>query len=137
MNKKISFIVLLLVPVLIGCGGLSSDSRTVTGTVIYRQKIALPADAVVTVTLIDISRADAPANVVGQQVIETKGKQVPFSFAVSYDASKIEENHSYSVRATIRDGSGKLLFTSDTVMPVITRDNPTEDIEIIVVPVGG
>ena len=137
MNKKAHFITFLLIPALIGCGSLSSTSLTVTGTVIYRQKIALPPDAVVAVTLADVSRADAPYIVIGQQVIETKGKQVPFPFAIPYDASKIDENHSYTVRATIKDGSGKLLFTSDTVMPVITRDSPTEDIEIVVVPTGG
>jgi putative lipoprotein len=137
MNKKTSFIIVLLVLVLFtSCESPPSDTLTVTGTVTYRQKIALPVDTVVTVTLEDVSRADAPADVMGQQVIETKGAQVPISFAIPYDSSKIEENHNYNVRATIKDPSGKLLFTSDTNVPVITRGNPTDDVEIIVVPSG-
>src|SRR5512139_294870 len=104
MNRKTTVMIFLLVPVLlIGCGKSSSDTPTVSGTVTYRQKIALPVDAVVTVTLEDVSRADAPADVMGQQMIETKGEQVPVPFAIPYDPSKIEENHNYNVRATIKD----------------------------------
>jgi len=137
MIKMISFITFLLVSaILAGCGGSSSQTSAVTGKVTYRQRIALPPDAVVTVTIEDVSKADAPADVIGQQVIETKGSQVPIPFTVPYDASKIEENHSYNLRATIKDGSNKLLFTSDTSVPVITRGNATKDVEIIVVPAG-
>lgn len=137
MIKKIYFIMILLVPVLFtSCGSSSSDKPTVTGTVTYQQRIALPPDAIVTVTIEDTSRADAPADVIGQQVIETKGSQVPIPFAVPYDSNKIEENHNYSLRATIKDGSGKLLYISDTNVPVITRGNANKDVEIIVVPAG-
>jgi len=133
----ISFSVFLLVfGVIAGCNSLSSDTPAVTGNVTYHQKIALPDDAVVTITLEDVSRADAPAEVRGRQVIDTKGAQVPISFRVTYEPNKIAENHSYSLRAKIEDGSGKLLFASDTNIPVITRDNPTDDVEIIVVPVS-
>jgi len=136
MLKNIStFLLLLGTLTLTGCAG-PAQGASVTGTVTYRQRIALPSDAVLTVSVEDVSRADAPAEVVGQQKIETRGRQVPFSFAVPYDPDKIEENHTYSLRATIKDAGGNLLFTSDTSVPVITRGNPTEDIEIIVIPVG-
>jgi putative lipoprotein len=108
----------------------------VTGTVTYRERIALPADAVVNVQLQDVSLADAPAMVVGVQVIETEGKQVPIPYKVEYDSDAIVENHSYAVRAEIRDGTGKLLFTTTSVHPVITRGNPTKDVEIVVQKVG-
>lgn len=36
--------------------------KTITGTVAYRERIALPPNAVVTVTLEDVSLADAPSN---------------------------------------------------------------------------
>jgi hypothetical protein len=35
----------------------------------------------------------------------------------------------------IADGAGKLLFINDTAIPFITRDNPTQNVEIVVVPV--
>ena len=136
MLKMISALVLLLgLVVLAGCG--NSSQATVTGTVTYLQRIALQPDAVVTVRIEDVSKADTMAEVIGEQVIQTDGAQVPIPFEVAYDTDQIEENHSYSLRARIEDGAGKLLFTNDTSVPVITRGNPTQDVEVLVVPVGG
>jgi putative lipoprotein len=134
--KIISILMLLLGTVaLAGCGG--SSEETVTGTVTYLQRIALPADAVVTVRIEDVSKADAPADLIGEQLIQTKDAQVPIPFAVPYDPGEIEENHSYSLRVRIEDGTGRLLFINDTSIPVITHGNPTQDIEVIVVPADG
>jgi len=113
----------------------SSGSSTVSGTITYLQRIALPDDTVITVQIQDTSLADAPAVVIGEQVIQTDGKQVPFEFDVPYDAKDIQDNHSYTMSVRITDGAGNLLFINDTAIPVITRDNPTQDIEIVVVPV--
>jgi putative lipoprotein len=136
MLKTISALALLLGLVLLaGCG--KSSQATVSGTVTYLQRIALPPDAVVTVRIEDVSKADAMAEVIGEQVIHTDGAQVPIPFEVAYDTNQIEENHSYSLRARIEDGAGKLLFTNDTSVPVITRGNPTQDVKVLVVPVGG
>lgn len=135
MRRLFVISVLVLGVLLIsGCG--SSGQAAVTGEVTYRQRIALPEDAVVTVQLQDVSLADAPAEVLGEQVIETDGKQVPIPYEVEYDEEDIIENHTYSMSARITDGGGNLLFISDTVVPVITNDNPTSDVEIVVVPVG-
>lgn len=38
------------------------------------------------------------------------------------------------MRVRIEDGAGNLLFINDTSVPVITRGNPTQDVEVIVVP---
>lgn len=133
---KQTLMLALLVLLVSGCG-LTLGKPSVTGTVTYRQRIALPPDAVVTVRVEDVSRADAPADLIGEQVIKTEGKQVPIPFTVAYDRADIEEGHRYNVGARIEDGSGKLLFISDTLIPVITGGKPTADIEIVVVPVGG
>ena len=129
-------VVFCLAATLTACSS-APERSTVTGTVTYRQKIALPPDAVLTVRIEDVSLADAPAEVLGEQVIETKGAQVPIAFNVAYDADKIEANHTYSLRTRIEDGSGKLLFINDTSIPVITQGNPVQDIEVVVVPAGG
>lgn len=134
MNKPIFFTLgtMLLISILTACG---SRSSRVTGTITYLQRIALPEDAVITVQIQDTSLADAPATVMGEQVIQTKGKQVPFDFAVPYDPAAIQDNHTYTMSVRITDGTGKLLFINDTAIPVITRNNPTEDVEIVVVQV--
>lgn len=93
--------------------------KTVTGTATYRERIALPPDAIFEATLQDVSRADAPAQVLGTARLEKPG-QPPFRFSISYDAAKIEQNRSYAVRATITV-AGKLMFTTDQSYPVLTR----------------
>jgi len=136
LHKIVIFGLLLGTAALSSCGG-SPDEASVTGTVTYLQRIALPPEAVLTVRIEDVSKADAPAEAVGEQVIKTEGAQVPIAFAVSYEPGKIIENHRYSLRVRIEDGAGRLLFINDTNVPVITNGNPTEDIEVILVQAGG
>lgn len=114
----------------------AAAQSAVTGTVTYRQRIALPPDAVVRVQLQDTSRADAPAATLGEQVIETMGRQVPFSFSIPYDSAAINPSGRYTVRARIESPTGQLLWTSTQAYPVITGGNPTSDIEIVVQPAG-
>jgi putative lipoprotein len=124
---------------LLGACGSSpgvAEGSPVTGAITYRERIALPDDAVVIVQIQDVSLMDAPARVMGEEVIHPSGRQAPVSYAVPYDESEIDERHSYSMAARIHDGEGKLLFISDTAVPVITRGNPTKNVQIVVVPVG-
>ena len=110
--------------------GTGMTTTKVTGSITYRERMALPPSALVTVKLVDVSRADAPAELIAEQVIATAGRQVPFEFALEYDAARIQPSHTYAVQVRIEDG-GKLLFISDTVNRVITRDAPTH-IDIVV-----
>ena len=130
-NLFLVTMLLILASLLASCNAKSS----VTGNVTYLQKIALPPDAVVSVQLQDISLADAPAAVIGEQVI-TKPGQVPIPFEVPYKYREIDDAHTYAVRARIEDSAGKLLFTSDTATLVLTQGNPSENIELVVVPVS-
>jgi len=114
--------------------GCSGSAATVSGTVTYRERIALTPNAVLEVTLADVSRADAPAEVLGRQVIESPG-QVPISFSIEYDPADIQDNHTYAVQARIREGD-QLRWVSTESYLVITRDHPTE-VDIKVRAVGG
>jgi putative lipoprotein len=103
-------------------GGVSMAK--VTGTVTYRERVALPPTAAITVQLVDVSRADAPAIMLGEQVTQAAGKQVPFAFEIAFDPAKIEASHSYAVQARIEE-DGELRFISDRHYAVITRGAPT------------
>lgn len=105
---------------------------SVTGSVFYRERIALPDDAVVTVTLEDISLADKAAEILATDSFVTGGKQVPFEFKLDYDANKIVPNHRYNVRAKIAV-DGKLRFTTDTITHVITDENKTQAVQLRVI----
>jgi putative lipoprotein len=102
-----------------------AQNATVTGTVTYLQRIALPPNTVVRVRLEDVSLADAPAKVLAEKEIPTEGKQVPIPFELTYSPSDIQPSHRYSVRATIT-ANNKLLFTSTTAYPVLTNGAPSE-----------
>jgi putative lipoprotein len=121
---------------LTGCRSFASGDASVSGTVSYQQRTALPADAVLTVRIEDISLADAPSETIGEQLIDTKGAQVPIPFDVAFDPDRIQDNHTYSLRAYIKDGNGKFLFTSDTGALVITNGNPTQNVEVNLIPVS-
>ncbi|ELY1989661.1 YbaY family lipoprotein [Vibrio harveyi] len=106
-----------------------ASMKTITGTVAYRERIALPPHAVVTVALEDVSLADAPAKVLAKQTFETEGKQVPLAFELSYNSNDIKPNHRYSLRARI-EVDGKLRFINDTSIPVITDSEQTHQANI-------
>ncbi|MCW4447065.1 YbaY family lipoprotein [Vibrio splendidus] len=108
---------------------VAENTQVISGTVSYRERIALPENAVVTVTLEAISLADAPSTVIATQEFTTDGKQVPFAFELSYDNNKIKANHRYNMRATIHV-DGKLRFTTDTIKSVITDVENTQQADL-------
>jgi uncharacterized lipoprotein YbaY len=113
-----------------GMAGMAS----VSGTVTYLPRIALPPNALITVTIRNAQLADAPPEMTNVATIAftADGNQVPLPYEVFYTAGDIQEGSLYSIGATIRTGAGDLLFTSKEVIPVITLGNPTENVEILV-----
>ncbi|WP_145566771.1 YbaY family lipoprotein [Yersinia aleksiciae] len=105
----------------------------VQGTVNIRERIALPPDAVVTVTLSDASLADAPSRVIAQKAIRTEGKQAPFTFVLPFNPSDIQPNARIIVSAAITH-NGQLMFITDTIQEVINRGAGTQA-NLLLVPV--
>ena len=101
----------------------TAQMTTLEGMVRYRERIALPPDARVTVTIEDVSRADAPAITVATTNFLASGQQVPLRFQLSYDAAQLTEGNRYSVSARIVDGAGRLMWITDTfnALPVYGR----------------
>ena len=108
----------------------SPATASVTGRVTYRERMALSPDALVQISLQDISRADAAAVELARQEISNPG-QVPIPFELEYNPADIDESMTYSVSARITDG-GKLIFISDTIAPVLTRGAGSE-VELLLV----
>lgn len=107
---------------------------SIKGNIIYRERIALPSNAVVTITLEDISLLDVAAKKLAEQTFSTDGDQVPLDFELSFDANEIKANHRYGVRATIRI-DGKLRFTTNSVNQVITDEKATKVVNLHLVSV--
>jgi putative lipoprotein len=101
-----------------------NSAGVITGLATYRERMAMPKDAVLEATLSDLSKMDAPAETIGTAVMENPGNP-PYHFSITYDPRRIIENHAYAVRASIKIG-GRLAFASDTSYPVITHGNGKE-----------
>ena len=93
---------------------------SVSGTIAYRERVALPPNAAIEVKVQDVSLQDAAAKTIAETVFSPEGKQVPLPFQLSYNPADINQAHSYQVRANI-SVNGKLMFTSTTAYPVITH----------------
>jgi putative lipoprotein len=108
-------------------GNTQSDVKqaAVTGSVAYRERMALPADAVVEVRLSDVSRQDVAAPVIAETTVMPAGRRIPIPFELRYDPVKIEPKRTYALRATI-SSAGRMMFTTTNSYPVITRGNPTK-----------
>lgn len=84
----------------------------VKGSLSYRQRIALPPGSVAQVTIIDVSIADRPAEVLASQTLALGTRQVPISFEIVVDRSRLKPNHRYALRSTIVDAEDVLLWTT-------------------------
>lgn len=86
---------------------------TVSGTVLYRERIAMPPGSMVTVRLEDTALMDAPAKLLAEQVIKPEG-QVPIPFQLLVAKEAIDARARPSLRATITSPEGRMLFTTTT-----------------------
>lgn len=96
-------------------------ARPLDGTVTYRERIALDPKAAITVTLVDVSHADAPAKVIAKQRIRPRGRQVPIEFRLHYAPSRIKPGHRYQLQARI-DRGDDLLFINKEAVPIAPLD---------------
>lgn len=108
----------------------NSESAQISGTVTYREKMALVPDDTIRVMLEDVSLADTPAPLLAETMIAGAGRQVPIPFSLTYQTGWIEDRNRYALRAEIRAADGTLLWTTDTVHPVITNGAPADDAEV-------
>jgi len=125
LHISLSGLLLLLASAASG-GGTDPNAgvaaATVTGSVSYRERIALPADAVIVVQLRDVSRMDGAAKLISEQTIKPQ-HSVPIPFSLPYNPDEIDERMTYALFATIRS-EGHLLFVTDRSYQVLTRGNP-------------
>lgn len=108
-----------------------ADGTTITGTVVYRERMLLPEGAVATVRLEDVSLADAPARVIAETSVAASTS--PTAFSIDYDPSQLETGHTYAWRASITAGD-ELMFTTTERH---TFDPEAAGVELLVQRVAG
>ena len=106
--------VLLLIPGLLFMAAVqSADSgsagmKTISGTIWYRERMMLPADAKIHVILEDVSRMDVASTVIAETDFKPEGGP-PYAFSLRYDPARIKPNMHYAMRVRI-DADGQLMF---------------------------
>lgn len=108
-------------------------TRHLEGEVFYLQRMALPPSAILSVSLQDVSLADAPAVELARQQGPVAG-QVPLAFRLDYAAAKVQPNHRYAVSARI-ELDGKLMFISTEQHSVKLDGTDPQPLRIKVEPV--
>ncbi|MEI8358399.1 MAG: YbaY family lipoprotein, partial [Deltaproteobacteria bacterium] len=94
---------------------------------------ALPAGAVFEATIEDVSRADAPASVLGRTRIESPGRS-PIAFEIAWEPQRMAPGARVGLRGRVVLGD-RLLFTTTTFQPVPTPgDDLRADLQLESVP---
>jgi putative lipoprotein len=110
MISRRGIIGLLATPLLLPAANAVARETMLMGTVNYRERITLPPKATVVVQLVDISLADAPAQVIAEDRI-SGATGSPIRYRLRFDITKIEPRRTYALQARISDGD-RLMFVN-------------------------
>jgi putative lipoprotein len=120
----------LALAVLLGAPGCKPSPVTVSGTVTYRERMALPADAVMKISIEDLSAPGSTPGVLASTVLKIAG-QVPVSYQITVvDPTRIDPKHEYGLRVRIESHDGSLLFINDTRYGVLTNGVVRQDVVV-------
>lgn len=125
---------LLLTSCALGGKNETPKMKSIEGMVWYRERMILPPNIDVQVSLEDVARADAPSDQIATTHFTPKGTP-PWAFELKYDPSKLKTQGRYALRARI-EADGQLMFINNEYIPAFDR-NPDEPLNILVVRVGG
>lgn len=107
----------------------------VYGNVALASGAVAPPGAVLKVQLVDVSRADVAALVLGEQRLDVSGKPPPWAFEIAYDPARIDLRYSYAVQARL-EIDGRLHAINDQRHAVITR-GASQRADLVLRSVGG
>ncbi|KAG9062889.1 hypothetical protein KI688_005196 [Linnemannia hyalina] len=117
-----------------------TSKNTLTGQI--KASASVPAssnhgvgpNAKIMIKLLDVSLMDAPSVTIGEQsIVVGAGEVIPFpiAFGILYDPKDIDDRKVYSVSVRVEElHSDNLFWISTWVNNVLTREAPTENVEI-------
>lgn len=119
-----------LAPFLLGMtvlpGAVVADEEILAGEALYRERMALPKNARLSVRLAGVSAVDARSKVIGETLVDPVG-QVPIPFRISFDPTLIRDGMSYALQARITV-DGELWFVTTGHHPVKPIDAPHQTV---------
>ena len=111
---------------------VNDNAMTLSGTVTYRARIALPPDAVIRVRLDDASRPDTTTAPIAEQIISTGGRQVPIAFELPVADSLLSPTGRFALRAEIHGDGGTLMWTTSAAYELPQPALSQQNIELVV-----
>jgi len=117
-----------------GGNQVADGMKSITVSVWYRERMALPPGAEIRVSLEDVARMDVRSDVIATARFSPQTGP-PWKFTLKYDAAKINDRGRYSLRVRI-EVDGRLMFISTEHIPAFDRADG-EPIKIMVSRVGG
>lgn len=139
MNKTatiVFIIVLAIVGVVLFKKSSPKAEATLTGTVTYLERIALPSGSKVEVEIRDVSRADAPAETIASTAITTSGENVPIPFTIEYDPTRVSSTRTYSVFARILVND-QLRWVTPEHVSFLVNGIPRAEVDLTLSSTGG
>lgn len=112
-------------------GAAVAEPRTVTGIALYRERIALPPEAVLTVRLGLMAGNALGSQLIAEQIVAPAG-QVPIAFSLPFDTRDVPQDARIGIHATITV-AGETLFRTAEGLPLPAGNAP---LEIILVSAG-
>jgi len=109
---------------------------TVSGTVTYMVRMALPPEAVVDVQLQDVTMPGAPAVKIAEETMKLGDRQVPVPFELKFDAAKIDPHRKYAIDAEIIV-EGQTRLRGQVPYQIYDEGGYLREMRIVVKPVGG
>lgn len=121
-------LVCVLLSILLMTGTARAASQVLSGTVTYDERIALPASAVLEVSLVDASQAEAAAKKIATTSIRIQ-RQGPVRYRLRFDDLRIQQGGRYALEAHISVGS-TMWFVSTQINPVFDGGQDKTDMAL-------
>jgi len=114
--------------------GGTNTMKTIEGSIWYRERMLLPANAEVKVYLEDVSRMDVAAEVIATTLLGAESGP-PWDFSLPYDSARLQEKGRFGLRVRI-EVEGKLIFINTSHIPAFDPE-PGTPLNIMVSRVDG
>ena len=108
---------------------LDPRHESITGTITYRDRTALPRDAVATVELREVLRPDLRPVTIARQTISPATRS-PIQFSMDYDPSEINARRTYVIDATISAGGRQIYAMRQSAS--IFNGRPSTNVQLLV-----
>ncbi len=82
---------------------VGGEPITITGTVMYLERVALSPEATVKVRMLEMPKGDEPVRPIAERTVYSPG-QVPVPWNLTYLTSQVEDGREYTLEARIDIG---------------------------------